>query len=196
MERTLIILKPDALQRGLAGRILARFETKGLKIVGMKLTQISRNLAETHYEAHREKPFYAGLVRFMTSSPVAILALEGKGAIEVCRKMMGATFGSKAEPGTIRGELWDLELLQPHSRLRLTGSRVPRAVALLRGRGTPRVGSHRLALDLRHRGRALSGRGYRLRKPLYAGHRHRGIPRELRPQTGPSSSLSTGDSRS
>lgn len=104
MERTLIILKPDAVQRGLCGEIITRFEKKGLQIVGMKLMQISRQLAETHYAPHQEKPFYPGLVRFMTSSPVIVIALQGKGAIEVSRKMMGATFGFKAEPGTIRGD--------------------------------------------------------------------------------------------
>lgn len=104
METTLIIFKPDAVQRGLMGRILARFEEKGLQIVGCKLTQIPRALCETHYEAHKGKPFYAGLVKFMTSAPVLILAVRGNGAITVCRKMMGATFGSKAEPGTIRGD--------------------------------------------------------------------------------------------
>jgi len=104
MERTLIILKPDAVQRGLIGEIIARFEKKGLQIVGAKFMQIPRTLAETHYEPHRGKPFYAGLVAFMTSSPVLVMALAGKDAIAISRKMMGATFGSKAEPGTIRGD--------------------------------------------------------------------------------------------
>lgn len=104
MERTLIIFKPDAVQRGLCGEILSRFEKKGLQIAGMKFMMISRELAETHYSPHKGKPFYDGLVRFMTSSPVVVLALEGKGAIEICRKMMGATFGFKAEAGTIRGD--------------------------------------------------------------------------------------------
>jgi nucleoside-diphosphate kinase len=104
MERTLIILKPDAVQRGLCGEIVTRFERKGLQIVGMKLMRISSALAETHYEPHRGKPFYAGLVKFMTSSPVVVLALAGKDAIAISRKLMGATFGSKAEPGTIRGD--------------------------------------------------------------------------------------------
>jgi nucleoside-diphosphate kinase len=104
MERTLIILKPDAVQRGLIGEIITRFEKKGLQIVGAKFTQIPRTLAETHYEAHKGKPFYPGLVSFMTSSPVVILALAGKDAIVIARKMMGATFGSKAEPGTVRGD--------------------------------------------------------------------------------------------
>ena len=105
MERTLIILKPDAVQRGLCGQILTRFEQKGLQIVGMKFMKLPAQLVETHYEPHRGKPFYAGLVKFMTSSPVVVLALAGKDSIAISRKMMGATFGSKAEPGTIRGDL-------------------------------------------------------------------------------------------
>ena len=104
METTLIILKPDAVQRGLMGRIVSRFEDKGLQIVGAKLMKISQELAAKHYEAHKSKPFYAGLVAFMTSSPVLVLAVRGKGAIAISRKMMGATFGSNAEAGTIRGD--------------------------------------------------------------------------------------------
>ena len=104
MEQTLIILKPDAVQRGLMGKIITRFEEKGLKVVGAKFMQISQELAATHYSDHRERPFYAGLVSFMTSSPVLVLALEGVGAIAVCRSMMGATFGSQAASGTIRGD--------------------------------------------------------------------------------------------
>jgi nucleoside-diphosphate kinase len=104
METTLIILKPDAVQRGLMGRIIARFEDKGLQVVGCKLMKISQQLAATHYEAHQSKGFYAGLVKFMTSSPVLVLALRGNGAITIARNMMGATFGSKANPGTIRGD--------------------------------------------------------------------------------------------
>jgi nucleoside-diphosphate kinase len=104
MERTLIIFKPDAVQRGLCGEILSRFEKKGLQVVGMKLMKIPTSLAETHYESHKGKPFYEGLVKFMTSSPVVVLALEGNNAITIARNMMGATFGSKAAPGTIRGD--------------------------------------------------------------------------------------------
>lgn len=104
METTLIILKPDAVQRGLCGQIITRFEQKGLQIAGCKMMQISGDLAATHYESHQGKPFYDGLVKFMTSSPVVVLALRGVGAIEISRKMMGATFGSKADPGTIRGD--------------------------------------------------------------------------------------------
>ena len=104
METTLIILKPDAVQRGLMGQIISRFEAKGLKIVGAKLMTISQELAAKHYESHQGKGFYDGLVKFMTSSPVLVLAIQGVGAIAISRKMMGATFGSNAEPGTIRGD--------------------------------------------------------------------------------------------
>jgi nucleoside-diphosphate kinase len=104
MERTLIILKPDAVQRAICGEILSRFEKKGLQIIGVKLMKIPASLAEIHYAPHKGKPFYEGLVKFMTSSPVVVLALEGKDSITIARKLMGATFGSKAEPGTIRGD--------------------------------------------------------------------------------------------
>lgn len=104
MERTLILFKPDALQRGVVGEILSRFERKGLQIVGMKLMKISPELAATHYSMHKGKPFYDGLVQFMTSSPIIAMALQGPNAIEVCRKMMGATAGFKAESGTVRGD--------------------------------------------------------------------------------------------
>ncbi len=104
IQTTLTILKPDAVQRSLMGRIMSRFEDKGLQIVGCKMMQISRELAERHYEVHRGKPFYERLVQFMTSSPVLVMAVRGVGAVEVCRKLMGATFGSQAVPGTIRGD--------------------------------------------------------------------------------------------
>ncbi|MFK7960159.1 MAG: nucleoside-diphosphate kinase [Phycisphaerales bacterium] len=104
METTLIILKPDAVQRGLSGRIISRFEEKGLQIVGMKMMTIPGELAAKHYADHAGKPFYDGLVGFMTSSPVVVMALRGVGAIAICRNLMGATFGSKADAGTIRGD--------------------------------------------------------------------------------------------
>lgn len=104
MQTTLIILKPDAVQRGLMGRIVSRFEDKGLAIVGAKMILISPELAAQHYQVHEGKPFYAKLVAFMTRSPVLVLALRGNDAVEISRKMMGATFGSRAEPGTIRGD--------------------------------------------------------------------------------------------
>ncbi len=105
MERTLILLKPDAVQRGLVGHILSRFEGKGLKIAAMKLMRITPELAAKHYAVHKDRPFYAGLVKFMTSSPVVAMALEGIDAIAVCRNLMGATFGADAAAGTIRGDL-------------------------------------------------------------------------------------------
>lgn len=105
METTLVIVKPDGVQRRLVGRILQRFEDKGLQIVGAKLMKIPLETARRHYKPHEAKPFYPGLVQYMTSSPVLVAALRGKNAIAVVRKMMGATFGSKAEPGTIRGDL-------------------------------------------------------------------------------------------
>lgn len=104
MQTTLVIIKPDGVQRRLAGRILTRFEEKGLQVVGAKFMKIPRETAERHYKPHEGKSFHAGLVAYMTSSPVLVLALRGKNAIPVVRKMMGATFGSKAEPGTIRGD--------------------------------------------------------------------------------------------
>lgn len=104
-QTTLIILKPDAVQRGLTGTIINRFEAKGLKIVGAKLMIIGTELAERHYAVHKGKPFYDGLIEFMTGSPVMVLAIRGPEAIDMCRKMMGATFCTNAEPGTIRGDL-------------------------------------------------------------------------------------------
>lgn len=105
VQRTLVLLKPDAVQRGLVGTILARFEHKGLKLVAMKLRSFPASTFERHYEPHKAKPFYPGLVKYMSSSPVVALALEGVDAIEVVRGMMGATNSRKAAPGTIRGDL-------------------------------------------------------------------------------------------
>ncbi|MCY4464450.1 MAG: nucleoside-diphosphate kinase [Chloroflexi bacterium] len=104
MERTLIIVKPDAIQRGLTGEIIKRFEQRGLKIIGMKLLQISRELAERHYAVHRERPFFGGLVDYITSAPVVVLALEGTDAISAARMTIGATKPSEAAAGTIRGD--------------------------------------------------------------------------------------------
>jgi nucleoside-diphosphate kinase len=105
LERTLVLLKPDAVQRGLIGPILTRFEAKGLKVVALKMRQFPVGLIEKHYEAHKARPFYRALVAFMTSGPVVALVLEGRNAIEVVRKLMGKTDGSESEPGTIRGDL-------------------------------------------------------------------------------------------
>jgi len=103
-ERTLIIIKPDAVQRQLLGRIISRFEDKGLKIVAAKLMQISDALARKHYAVHTGKPFFEGVVRYLSSSPAFVMVLEAEGVIAMCRKLMGKTFGNEAEPGTIRGD--------------------------------------------------------------------------------------------
>lgn len=104
MERTLIILKPDAVQRGLTGEIIKRFEQRGLKIVAMKMLKVDRELAETHYDVHRERSFFPGLITYITSSPVVVMALEGKNAVKAARKTIGATKPVEATPGTIRGD--------------------------------------------------------------------------------------------
>ncbi len=104
MERTLILFKPDALQRQLVGEILARFETKGLKIIGMKMLRLSRELAEGMYGVHKGKDFYQPLVEFVTAGPVIVLVLEGLDVVAVTRKLIGPTFGPEAPPGSIRGD--------------------------------------------------------------------------------------------
>lgn len=104
MERTLVIIKPDAVQRGLIGEIIRRLERRGLRIAGMKLLQVSDDLANTHYAIHKGKPFFDGLIRFITSGPVVVMALEGNNAIEITRATMGATAPGKAAPGTIRAD--------------------------------------------------------------------------------------------
>ena len=103
-ERTLVLIKPDGVQRLLTGRILARYEDRGLKVVGLKLIQVSRDLAERHYAVHREKPFFTGLVDFIVSAPLVAAVLEGPNAITVVRAMNGATRPHEAEPGSIRGD--------------------------------------------------------------------------------------------
>jgi nucleoside-diphosphate kinase len=103
-ERTLVLIKPDAVQRLLAGRILSRFEERGLRIVGLKLVHVDRSLADRHYAIHREKPFFGSLVAFITSSPLVAVALEGPNAISVVRTMIGSTRPHEAAPGTIRGD--------------------------------------------------------------------------------------------
>jgi nucleoside-diphosphate kinase len=104
-ERTLILIKPDAVQRLLVGRIIDRYEQRGLRIVAMKLIQVDRDLAGRHYAVHREKPFFSGLVEFITSAPLVAMAVEGPNAISVCRAINGATKPQEAAPGTIRGDL-------------------------------------------------------------------------------------------
>ena len=105
VERTLVLIKPDALERGLAGEILSRFERRGLELREAKLVHVDENLAEEHYAEHVDKPFYAELIEFITSSPTLVLVLEGDGAIAVVRTTIGATNPADAAPGTVRGDL-------------------------------------------------------------------------------------------
>ncbi|MCH7705210.1 MAG: nucleoside-diphosphate kinase [Planctomycetes bacterium] len=104
MQRTLIILKPDTIQRRLIGRVIQRFEDKGLIVAGMKLMRIARELAERHYAPHKSKPFYPGLIEYITSGPVVVMVLAGDRSIDIARMLMGKTFGYEAAPGTIRGD--------------------------------------------------------------------------------------------
>ena len=103
-ERTLVILKPDCIQRGITGEILSRFEKKGLKFIAMKMIMISKDKAEYHYAEHKDKPFFNELVDFIISSPCVVLVLEAENAIRVARKLAGATKVEEAAPGTIRGD--------------------------------------------------------------------------------------------
>jgi len=103
-QRTLIIIKPDGIQRHLAGEIISRFERKGLKLVAARFIRITEDLARKHYAVHKDKPFFEGVVRYLSSFPVLVMVWDGDGVIEITRKMMGATFGYDAEPGTIRGD--------------------------------------------------------------------------------------------
>ncbi len=105
MERTLVIIKPDAVQRGLVGEIIARLERRGLKMVGIKMMQVSKELAARHYAVHFGKPFYDGLIKHITSAPVVVMAVEGKQAIQIVRNTMGATNPADAAPGTIRADM-------------------------------------------------------------------------------------------
>jgi nucleoside-diphosphate kinase len=103
METTLIIFKPDNVQRGLMGQTLARFEAKGLKVVGAKFINVTEETAKAHYVEHDGKPFFPGLIEFITSTPVMVLAIQGRDAVAACRTLIGATDGAKADPGSIRG---------------------------------------------------------------------------------------------
>jgi nucleoside-diphosphate kinase len=105
VERTFIAIKPDGVQRGLISEIIGRFERKGFTLVGMKFMQVSRELAEQHYGVHKERPFFAGLVDFITSGPVVAMVWEGDGVVASARKVIGATNPLASEPGTIRGDL-------------------------------------------------------------------------------------------
>lgn len=103
MERSLVLIKPDAMQRGLTGTIIRRLEGQGLKVVALKMLHLDKTLAQQHYAVHRDKPFFKGLVAYITSAPIVAAVFEGKGAVELIRKVMGATDPAKAEAGTIRG---------------------------------------------------------------------------------------------
>lgn len=103
-EQTLVLIKPDGVQRGLIGEVIARYERKGLKIVGLKLQQLPRNKAEELYAIHQGKPYYDVLIEFMTSAPIVALAIEGRGAIELVRILNGETDPQKSQPGTLRGD--------------------------------------------------------------------------------------------
>lgn len=104
MERTFIAIKPDGVQRRLVGEVIGRFEDKGFTLVGLKLMSVSRELAENHYDVHKDKPFFDGLVKFITSGPLVAMVWEGEGVVAAARKMIGATNPLTAEPGTIRGD--------------------------------------------------------------------------------------------
>ena len=105
MERTLVIVKPDGVQRGLIGPLLSRLEARGLKIVGLKLVQVSQDLAARHYAEHEGKPFYPGLLKYITSAPVIVACVEGTSAVQMVRNSVGATNPLNAAPGTVRGDL-------------------------------------------------------------------------------------------
>lgn len=104
LQKTLVVIKPDGVRRGLIGEIISRFEKRGLKIVGMKMTRVQRDMAEKHYEAHKGKEFYIGLIEFITSGPVVAMVVEGVNAVRVVRKIVGSTNPEEAAPGTIRGD--------------------------------------------------------------------------------------------
>lgn len=104
MERTFLAIKPDGVQRGFVGNIISRLESKGFTLVGLKLINVSRELAEQHYAVHKERPFFSSLIEFITSGPVVAMVWEGDGVVASARKMIGATNPLSAEPGTIRGD--------------------------------------------------------------------------------------------
>jgi nucleoside-diphosphate kinase len=128
-ERTLILIKPDGVQRALVGKIVDRYEQRGLRIAGMKLMRVPRELAEQHYDVHRDKPFFAGLIEFITSGPLVAMCVEGPNAIAVCREVNGATRPPQATPGSIRG---DMALDTGHN--------------LVHGSDSPETAAHEVAL--------------------------------------------------
>ena len=148
-ERTLILIKPDGVQRALIGKIVDRYEQRGLRIVGMKMLLVPRELAEQHYDVHRDKPFFAGLIEFITSGPLVAMCVEGPNAIAVCREINGATRPPQATPGSIRG---DMALDTGHNLVH--GSDSPenggaRGRAVVQARGTGRLRARHRLLDPR-----------------------------------------------
>ncbi len=116
MERSLVLVKPDAMRRGLAGTIINRLEDQGLKLLALKMLHVDKTLAQRHYVVHKDKPFFPGLVNYITSSPIVAAVFGGNGAVEAIRKLMGATDPAKAEKGTIRGDFGlDIERNAVHS---------------------------------------------------------------------------------
>ena len=133
-ERTLILIKPDAVERSLAGEILARIERRGFQVVAGKLVRVSRELGEEHYAEHREKPFFGELVEFITSAPTWALVVEGEGAVATLRKTIGATNPADAEPGVDPRRPCDVDAEQPRPRLGLARVRSARDRTLVLGR--------------------------------------------------------------
>ena len=148
MQQTLILLKPDAVQRRLVGKITGRFERKGLRLASLKLLVASRELAEKHYAVHKGKPFYESLLQFLTSGPTVAMVWEGREAVAVGRNLMGLTDGAKAPPGTIRGDFASERAEQPGPRQRQRRERRRRDCALVQAGGVD---------EIRDRGREVGG---------------------------------------
>jgi nucleoside-diphosphate kinase len=147
MEKTLIIIKPDGVQRRLIGLILSRFERKGLQLAAAKLMHISESLARRHYAVHEGKPFFEGVTRYLSSSPSLVMVWAGPGAIQICRKLMGKTFGCEAEPGTIRGDFGCSRGYNPIT-FRQPGIRRLRNQSVFYPRRNPHLSDHRRTVGL------------------------------------------------
>ena len=149
MERTLVLIKPDAMQRGLAGEVISRLERRGLKIVAIRMLKVSTALAKKHYAEHDGKPFFKGLVEYITSSPIIAAVFEGNNAIKATRQTMGATNPIEAATGSVRADFGPREGPQPDARLRLAGERQARDRAVLRRRAADRVEARHGSLGVR-----------------------------------------------
>ena len=139
IEQTLILLKPDAIQRSIAGQIISRFENAGLKIIGMKMTKVDKDFSKKHYEAHIEKEFYRGLEEFITAGPIVAIALEGISSVETVRKLVGTTEPKTAQPGTIRGDF-------AHHSYKYTNEKGIAIKNLIHASGTKEEASREVAL--------------------------------------------------